>query len=132
MQLCNQTLNQLPADIQRPAYDRSQVARSIVHLGVGAFHRAHQAMYTEAVLVSGDLAWGIVGAGIVSSNMKTALQPQDGLYTLVTRSAGAEQLQVIGAITELLGGEADLPQVLARMCAPSTRIVSLTVTEKGY
>lgn len=132
MQLCNQTLPQLPAGVQRPSYDRSQVARAIVHLGVGAFHRAHQAMYTEAVLASGDLAWGIVGAGIVSSAMKTALQPQDGLYTLAAMGSDGDQLQVIGAILEVLGGEDDDGQLLNIMRAPSTRIVSLTVTEKGY
>lgn len=132
MQLSNQTLTQLSAGIQRPAYDRSQVARSIVHLGVGAFHRAHQAMYTEAVLASGDLAWGIVGAGIVSSAMKTALQPQDGLYTLAAMGPQSDQLQVIGAILEVLGGEDDDGQLLDIMRAPSTRIVSMTVTEKGY
>ena len=132
MQLSNATLAQLPAGIQRPAYDRSQVARSIVHLGVGAFHRAHQAMYTEAVLASGDLAWGIVGAGIVSSNMKAALQPQDGLYTLATMGPAGNQLQVIGSILEVLGGEDDDGQLLDIMRAPSTRIVSMTVTEKGY
>ena len=132
MQLCNKTLNQLPASVQRPNYDRSRVAGAIVHLGVGAFHRAHQAVMTDAVLASGDLAWGIVGAGLMTSGTKDALAPQDGLYTLVERAAGSEKLQVIGSIIELLGGAADLAQVLVRMCAPSTRIVSLTVTEKGY
>lgn len=132
MQLCNKNLNQLPAAVQRPHYDRSQVAPAIVHLGVGAFHRAHQAVMTEAVLASGDLAWGIVGAGLMTSGTKDALAPQDGLYTLVERAAGSEKLQVIGAIIELLGGATDLGQVLARMCDARTRIVSLTVTEKGY
>lgn len=132
MKLCNQHLNQLPASVQRPLYDRSQVVPAIVHLGVGAFHRAHQAVMTDAVLASGDLGWGIVGAGLMTSGTKDALAPQDGLYTLVERAAGSEQLHVIGSIVELLGGAADLGQVLARMCAPSTRIVSLTVTEKGY
>lgn len=132
MQLCNKNLNQLPATVQRPHYDRSQVVPAIVHLGVGAFHRAHQAVMTEAVLASGDLGWGIVGAGLMTSGTKDALAPQDGLYTLVERAAGAEKLQVIGSIIEVLGGAADLGQVLVRMCASSTRIVSLTVTEKGY
>ncbi|MBK9444147.1 MAG: mannitol dehydrogenase family protein [Comamonadaceae bacterium] len=132
MKLCNASLSQLPANVQRPGYDRSQVARSIVHLGVGAFHRAHQAMYTHAVLASGDLAWGIVGAGIVSSGMKTALQPQDGLYTLAAMGPAGDQLQVIGSILEVLGGEDDDGQLLDIMRAPSTRIVSMTVTEKGY
>jgi fructuronate reductase len=132
MQLSETTLNQLPAAVLRPRYDRSQVTASIVHLGVGAFHRAHQAVMTDAVLASGDLAWGIVGAGLMTTATKDALAPQDGLYTLVERSAGAEQLRVVGSIVKLLGGEADLSRVLEHMCAPSTRIVSLTVTEKGY
>lgn len=132
MQLCNAHLHQLPANAKRPIYDRAKVTPGIVHLGVGAFHRAHQAVMTEAVLASGDLGWGIVGAGLVTPSTRDALQPQDGLYTLVIRSAQAEQLQVVGAITELLGGAGDLPTVLARMAGPSTRIVSLTVTEKGY
>lgn len=132
MQLCNQHLNQLPATVQRPHYDRSQVAPAIVHLGVGAFHRAHQAVMTDAVLASGDLGWGIVGAGLMTTATRDALAPQDGLYTLVERAAGAEQLHVIGSIVEVLGGAADLGLVLARMCDARTRIVSLTVTEKGY
>lgn len=132
MQLCNQNLNQLPAAVQRPHYDRSQVVPAIVHLGVGAFHRAHQAVMTDAVLASGDLGWGIVGAGLMTSGTKDALAPQDGLYTLVERAAGSEQLQVVGSIVEVLGGAADLGLVLARMCDAHTRIVSLTVTEKGY
>ncbi|MEY4100589.1 MAG: hypothetical protein RL300_1760 [Pseudomonadota bacterium] len=132
MQLSNKNLKQLPAGVLRPAYERSQVVPAIVHLGVGAFHRAHQAVMTEAVLASGDLGWGIVGAGLMTTGTKDALSPQDGLYTLVIRSEGAEQLQVVGAITELLGGAGDLAQVLARMCDARTRIVSLTVTEKGY
>ena len=69
MRLCEQSLVQLPETVSRPVYDRKQVVGSIVHLGVGAFHRAHQAAFTDAVLSSGDLAWGIVGAGMVSSSM---------------------------------------------------------------
>ena len=132
MQLCNQHLNQLPAAVQRPLYDRSRVVPAIVHLGVGAFHRAHQAVMTDAVLASGDLGWGIVGAGLMTTATRDALAPQDGLYTLVERAAGSEQLHVIGSVVEVFGGAADLSLVLARMCAPGTRIVSLTVTEKGY
>ncbi|MBK1683682.1 mannitol dehydrogenase, partial [Rhodoferax fermentans] len=59
MHLNKNSLSHLPATVTRPSYDRSQVVGSIVHLGIGAFHRAHQAMFTEAVLASGDLAWGI-------------------------------------------------------------------------
>jgi fructuronate reductase len=132
MQLCNANLNQLPTGVQRPNFERSQVQPGIVHLGVGAFHRAHQAVMTDAVLASGDLRWGIIGAGLMTASTRDALLPQDGLYTLLERSAESEQLRVVGAIIDLLGGAADLAQVLAHMAAPSTRIVSLTVTEKGY
>ncbi len=131
MQLSAVTLASVPASITRPVYDRSRVVPGIVHLGLGAFHRAHQAVYTDAVLASGDLAWGIVGAGLVSGRMKAALAPQDGLYTLAEMSADGERLQIVGSVIEVLGAE-DLPTVLERMAAPSTRIVSLTVTEKGY
>ena len=75
MRLSENTLAQLPSSIGRPAYDRKKVSASIVHLGLGAFHRAHQALMTEAVLNSGDLAWGIVGAGMQSSGMRDALAP---------------------------------------------------------
>ena len=132
MRLNEQNLSQLPASVARPAYDRRQVKPAIVHLGMGAFHRAHEAMFTEAVLASGDLDWGIVGAGLISVDKKNALRPQDGLYTLAECSADGESLRVIGAIIDVLGGVGDLPELLARMSDPATRIVSLTVTEKGY
>ena len=70
MRLCEAALCGVPATVTRPDYDRSKVAGSIVHLGLGAFHRAHQAMFTDAVLASGDLAWGIVGARLNSEGMK--------------------------------------------------------------
>jgi len=134
MRLSTQTLPQVPSTIQKPAYDRRAVKVSIVHLGLGAFHRAHQAVFTDTVLASGDLSWGILGAGMVSASMKDALQPQDGLYTLAEKGADGETLRVIGSIIDVLGGasDADKQQLLAKMSDASTRIVSLTVTEKGY
>ena len=132
MRLNQHNLSQLPAGVVRPTYDRQAVVPAIIHLGVGAFHRAHQAMYTDAVLASGDLAWGIVGAGIVSSGMKNALAPQDGLYALAVMGPTGNKVQIIGAILEVLGGEDDDGVLLEKMCAPTTRIVTLTVTEKGY
>lgn len=132
MRLSCRTLDRLPASVARPAYDLGQVKASILHLGMGAFHRAHQAMYTDAVLASGDLHWGICGAGVISADMKTALTPQDGLYTLCARGAENRDVRVIGSITEILGGAEDAPTVLARMGDAQIRIVSITVTEKGY
>ena len=79
------------AGVQRPAYDRSQVTPGIVHLGIGAFQRAHQAMYTEAALMAGDSRWGIVGASLRSPAVRDQLKPQDGLYTLAVRDAEGEK-----------------------------------------
>ncbi len=125
-------LGQLPADVARPRYDRGALATGIVHLGVGAFQRAHQAMYTEAVLNAGELHWGIVGASLRSPAARDALKPQDNLYTLAVRGAEGERLQVIGAIKDVLVAP-DNPEALLRaMCDPAVKIVTLTVTEKGY
>lgn len=132
MRLSNENLQHLPESIKRPAYDRSKVTTSILHLGLGAFHRAHQAMYTDAVLSSGDLSWGIAGAGVISADMKDALAPQNGLYTLYARGADFHEARVIGSITELFGGAEEADQVVTRMSDPAIRIVSITVTEKGY
>ncbi len=130
MRLSGLTLADLPHGVVRPAYDRGAVATGIVHLGVGAFHRAHQAWYTEAALAAGDRRWGIVGASLRSPDTRDALAPQDGLYTVATRGAADEQLQVVGAINGLLAG--DGAAVVTAMAAPDVRIVSLTITEKGY
>ena len=81
-QLSADTLARLGKDVQRPAYDRNQMNTGIVHLGIGAFHRAHQAVYTDAVLASGDNRWGILGVSLRSADTRDALQPQDGLYTV--------------------------------------------------
>ncbi len=125
-------LDQLPAAVARPRYPRAGVATGIVHLGIGAFHRAHQAAYTDAVLAAGDGRWGILGASLRSRETLDALAPQDGLYALAVRDATGERLQVIGSVTGLLVAPADPGALLAAMAAPGTRIVSLTVTEKGY
>ena len=132
MQLSEKSLTQLPASIARPSYDRSKVLGAIVHLGIGAFHRAHQAMFTDAVLATGDLAWGIVGAGVISADMKNALSPQDFLYALAEMGADSEKVRVIGSIVGVFGGAEDADRLLAKMSDVSTRIVSITVTEKGY
>ena len=132
MKLSQKNLSQLPVAVSSPAYDRSRIVGSIVHLGTGAFHRAHQAMFTDAVLASGDLSWGIIGTGIISSDMKDALAPQDFLYTLAEMGADSEKVRVIGSIVGMFGGTEDADKLLAKMSNISTRIVSITVTEKGY
>jgi fructuronate reductase len=136
MRLHPDRLGALPADIERPRYDRAGLATGIVHLGIGAFHRAHQAVYTDDALNReagrGTGSWGIAGVSLRSPDTRDALAPQGGLYTVAIRDAGGERLRVVGSITGLLVAPEDPEAVLARMADPRTRIVSLTVTEKGY
>ncbi len=116
----------------RPAYDPRTLRPGIVHLGIGAFHRAHQALYVEEALAAAPGDWGIVGVSLRSPAVHDRLEPQDGLYTLVERGPEADRLRVVGCVREVLFAPAAPGAVLARLADPATRIVSLTVTEKGY
>jgi len=130
--LSEATLSRLPASVKRPTYDRRAVTTGIVHLGIGAFHRAHQAVYLDDILATGERGWGITGVSLRSGDVRDALTPQDGLYTLAVRGAEGTALRVIGSIGEVLVAPDSPEAVLARLCDPAVRIVSLTVTEKGY
>lgn len=129
--LSNATLAALPQAVMRPAYDRSAVTPGIVHLGIGAFHRAHQAFYTDAIL-AGDPSWGVVAASLRSADTRDALAPQDWLYTLAIRSGEGERLRVIGCVMDVLVASGARAALLSAMSDPRVRIVSLTITEKGY
>ncbi len=119
-----------------PAYDRDLVTPGVVHVGVGGFHRAHQAMYHDRLMNEGmALDWGICGVGVLAADrsMKQALGAQDGLYTLVLKhSDGTYEPRVIGSIVEYLFAPDDPEAVIEKMAAEPTRIVSLTITEGGY
>jgi len=114
--LSEATLSLLPDWVRKKV---SRPAPRVVHLGIGAFHRAHQAVVFD------DLGWGVTGASLRSPAVREAIAPQNGLYSLVV---GAE-VRVIGAVREVL---LDTPALVARIAAPETRMVTLTVTEKGY
>ncbi|WP_182086528.1 mannitol dehydrogenase family protein [Aureimonas sp. ME7] len=131
-ELSFRALSALPGSVSRPRYDRAHARIGIVHLGLGAFQRAHQAVYTEEVLAGGDLEWGIAGVSLRSPETRDALVPQDGLYTVAVRSGQGDRLQVIGSVLRSLVAPEDPEAVLALLAARDTRIVSLTVTEKGY
>ncbi|TIV69523.1 MAG: mannitol dehydrogenase family protein, partial [Mesorhizobium sp.] len=130
--LSNATIAKLPDAIAIPRYDRGAVRPGIVHLGVGAFHRAHQAAYVDACLADGEANWGIVGVSLRSPDTRDALSPQDGLYTLAVRDSAGEQLHVVGSILSLLVAPEDPGAVLAALTDPRIRIVTLTITEKAY
>jgi fructuronate reductase len=129
--LSSTTLNRVPRDVARPSYDRAQGA-GVVHLGTGAFHRAHQAVYFDALMQHGERDWMIMGSSLRSPDVAAQMNPQDGLYTLVERDGRHERLRMIGSVRGVMVASAD-PQALVRVLAqPSTALVTLTVTEKGY
>jgi fructuronate reductase len=131
-------LAHLPAHVGQPGYDRDALRCGVVHLGLGAFARAHLAVATEAAIeASGDLRWGIVGVSLQRPDTREALQPQQGLYTVAVRDAEAngrarQRLQVIGCVREVLVAPQDPRAVLERIAHGDTRIVSLSITEKAY
>ena len=124
------TLSGLAPEVIRPAYDPSEVAVGIVHFGPGAFHRAHQAAFVDALL-SQDPRWGICGVSLHSAGVRDALMPQDGLYTLAILDETI-RYQVLGAVREVLVGPEDIEAVLERLTRPGVQVVTSTVTEKGY
>jgi fructuronate reductase len=130
--LSNKSLSALAPNVGRPAYDRSTVSPGIVHLGLGAFCRGHLAVYTDDVLASGVHNWGIIGVDLMSPAICEALKPQDCLYSVFSRQAGGDQLRIVGSLLDALAIPEQLDRALAYMAAPQTRIVTLTVTEKGY
>src|ERR671916_85119 len=128
-------LNELAATVGTPGYDRAAVSAGIVHFGVGAFHRAHEAMYIDDIIARGFTDWAICGIGVLEGDraVRDALRAQDNLYTLVTSSPdGTSVARVIGSIKEYIYAPDDPNAVLDRLADPETRIVSLTITEGGY
>src|SRR5712675_3648464 len=128
--LSQANLARVPHEVERPGYDRRAVDIGIVHFGPGAFHRVHQAWFVEKLLAN-DPRWGICAVSLRSPDVRDALVPQDGLYTLAALD-GTTSYQVIGALKQTLVAREDPETVLEQLCAPRTRVVTITVTEKGY
>ncbi|WP_426051848.1 mannitol dehydrogenase family protein [Brevundimonas sp. SL161] len=116
----------------KPDYDRSRVRIGVVHLGIGAFHRAHQAIVFDDALNAGDLRWGVLGASLRSPDVRDQLAPQDGLYTMVIEDGGQRSLRIVGAVQEVRVALRDPASLVEAMASPEVHIVTLTVTEKGY
>jgi fructuronate reductase len=128
--LSQANLGRVPREVKRPAYDRRAVDIGIVHFGPGAFHRVHQAWFVEKLLAH-DPRWGICAVSLRSTDVRDALVPQDGLYTLAALDRSTSY-QVIGALKQTLVAPEDPETVLEQLCAPRTRVVTISVTEKGY
>jgi len=130
--LSSATLAALPATVRRPGYERSKLLPGIVHLGLGAFARAHLCDYTDDALELAFGPWGIVGASLQRPDQRDRLKPQDGLYTFLKRAPSGPELRIVGSVLDVLVAPEDPQALVARLAAAETRIVSLTVTEKGY
>lgn len=127
-------LGKLDPRVAVPGYDRATLGRGIVHIGVGGFHRAHQAVYLDDLCGQGVADWSITGAGVLPADlaMAEALTPQDHLYSLITRDSHATSVRVIGSIVDYVLATPDLGPLVERVGQSETRIVSLTITEGGY
>ncbi|TPD95546.1 mannitol dehydrogenase family protein [Pantoea vagans] len=125
-------IDRLPAEVQRPTYDRSNLKTRMVHIGFGAFHRAHQALCSDKLAEQGS-DWGYCEVNLNSGNLIQALREQNLLYTLTEMADDSLQTRVIGVITQALHGKSDgIEAVINAMSQPEMAIVSMTVTEKGY
>ena len=136
LQLNQKNLAHLSERIPIPTFNRNILKTGMVHIGVGGFHRAHQAYYTNKLLERFDAPeWAICGIGIRKGDQKIhdVLKKQDGLYTLIVKHPdGKIEPQIIGSISDFLLGVDNPVSVIERMADPSTKIVSLTITEGGY
>lgn len=130
--LSPQNLGSLPKTIRRPSYERAGLKPGIVHLGLGAFARAHLCEYTDDALEHAFGAWGIIGASLQRPDQRDRLKPQGGLYSFLKRAPEGPQMRIIGSVLDVLVAPENPAALVARLAAVETRIVSLTVTEKGY
>ena len=133
--LSRKSLDSLPDHVSKPQYQFNTIHPGIIHLGLGNFHRAHQALYLDDLFnMDLDHDWGIVGSGVMPHDaaMRKALFEQDLLTTVVELEPGANRVRVIGSMVDFLPVESGNPSLIRALCDPKIRIVSMTITEGGY
>lgn len=133
--LGNEALSSLDSAIRVPRYDRASLSPGIVHIGLGNFHRGHQAWYLHRLFDAGvDLDWAIVGAGVRAGDaaMRERLLAQDCLTTLIELDPSGHRVEVTGSMIDFVPVEEDNAALIAQMADPAIRIVAMTVTEGGY
>ena len=132
--LASGDLGELVPALFAPRYDRSALRRSIVHVGVGGFHRSHLATYVDDLCRLGNTGWSIVGSGVTAADaaMADALITQRGLYTLIERGGTETTTKIIGSIVDYVLAAPERDQLVARIADPDVQIASLTITEGGY
>ncbi len=134
VQISNSLLKNPPKNVKCPSYDRAATSEGILHIGVGAFHRSHQALYLDEVLQSGVKDWAICGVGIMPQDaaMNKALNAQDCLYMLVEKSGDKSSARIIGSLKTYIFGYENPEEVFKKMADLAIKIVTLTATEGGY
>ena len=130
--LCDATLTRLSPSVITPRYDRRSITAGVVHIGVGGFHRAHQAVYFDELATLGSTDWGVVGVGLHHDELGSTLTAQDHLWTVQERGATSSTARVVGVMTDWLHGASQPGAVLAALCDPATRLVTLTITGDAY
>ena len=133
--LSNRTLSDLPPQIKRPRYDRARLTPGIVHIGLGNFHRAHQAWYLHRLMQNGQaLDWAIIGAGVrpADAAQRARLVGQDCLTTLIELDPTRKSAEIVGSMIDYVPVDADNASLIRQLTDPRIRIASLTVTEGGY
>ncbi len=132
MRLSAANLGAFPLSVARPGYDRDARGIGIVHFGIGAFHRAYMAAYTDDAMASGEGDWRILGVSLRSSAVRDQMHPQNGLYTLIERSSHGTTARIIGSVADVLVASEERERLVATLAAATTHIASFTITEKGY
>jgi fructuronate reductase len=130
--LSTATLHRLPPSVKRPSYDRQALKAGVVHIGLGAFHRAHQAPAFELLAEAGDLRWGVIGASLRSPAVRDALAPQDCLYSLAIDEGSERRISIIGALRDVIVAPEAPQRLLDAIASPDAHLVTVTATEKGY
>ncbi len=131
LKLSNETLGSLPDTVQTPQYDRSKLKPGIVHFGIGAFSRAHIVALADDLANQGNLDYGVVGISMNSGRFRDPLAKQDNLYTLQEQTPGGKG-RVIGSLVDVLVATENPGAVIDRIAHPDTKVVTLTITQKGY
>lgn len=132
MRLSAGNFSSIPAGIDVPQYDFGAQRTGIVHMGIGAFHRAHQAVYTDAAMNAGEQDWQIAGVSLRSAGVHDQLAPQDCLYSVTAKGEDAPDARIVGSVAQVIVASREPEAVVAALAAADTRIVTFTVTEKGY
>ncbi|MBF7073671.1 mannitol dehydrogenase family protein [Glaciecola sp. MH2013] len=125
-------LSNLPEEIDGPKYAPAEHGVGILHIGIGAFHRGHQAVFTDDAIARAGGDWRITGVSLRSPTVANQLNPQNGLYTVTEKSGGKSTSRVIASVAKVISARQNQSELLTSLASPSIKIITLTVTEKGY